>query len=294
MGTDPGKIVIPEDAEDMRVIVTGLAIVPDFLADLAAERGGVGIGVIHGLRPGPHHAVHQVLPVAAVHLGLQRVIAGVVGIGVIVDIAVADIGPEELRGQHSVLIGCVAAAGQVIGAQRRAVEVDPGLQMARQGAHVGHVHHGAHADIALHIEAVIVGHRCLILYVEALNGAGEGQSFGAQQTAEIGVVNRGVILNRLRVFDAVGIIVGFVHVVEDTAAGAYHGLAVAEWIPGDAEARCGLDAAVIAQALRIVVARPAIHDPVIVPGHLWNDGANRNRRISQLTDRVVSHACGAH
>jgi len=73
-----------------------------------------------------------------------------------------------------------------------------------------------------------------------------------------------------------------------------HADGVAERIPRDAEARGGLDAAVIAQALRIVVAGPAIHDPVIVSGHLRDHGANRNRRVSQLTHRVVSQAGGTH
>ncbi len=189
------------------------------------------------------------------------------------DLLVAPVGAQELGrlgGGRVLRIGILRVLVQVARAVWNGVDGAVHFRVTHLEAGVGHVDHRAPAELALDADRVVVALRRRRVALDAEYGArpvGE-RTLRADRQQRIHrpvddarrVLRRGVSRHRV---EAVRVDVG---VVVQADARVEAGLRVAGQVVGQAEARLGLDALTVAEALRIVGVQAAHHAVVTIPG----------------------------
>jgi hypothetical protein len=127
---------------------------------------------------------------------LQGIIARITAVGVVRNVAVAEIRTEELRGQNLVAVGGVDTGAEPVGAEGRRIEVFALDKVAAKSADIGHIEDRSEVDALLEAKAEIISLLNRPVGIEAHHVAGKIITLRALELVEIGVIDNRIILER--------------------------------------------------------------------------------------------------
>src|SRR5881397_2787189 len=91
-----GHVIDVVDGQNVRLIEVGRGIVKCLVRTAVVYVGGVIIGVVKRLRVGVCETILEATGIAAIHLDLQSVVVRRTAPGVLVNVAITSIGPQEI------------------------------------------------------------------------------------------------------------------------------------------------------------------------------------------------------